>query len=374
MIRRFPALWLAPVLLLALLLSGCAGGVHPTSWTTLVLEDGTLYVADLEQVRALDAKTGQEIWAFPAQPDLRQYGPFYTVTLLDDELLLVTSYERPGGGLFARSAGFLRAIRRDNGQLAWPQPFIARGEFVAPGAAGDGIFVIGNSDGNVYALHIKDGTPAWTFPTKGRVWATPLVLLDTVYIASLDHHLYALDLQSGALRWQFQARGAMADHPLVLTDTLYIGSFDHNLYALRLTDGSEVWHFTGANWFWGTPATDGTRIYAVDVNGNVYALDAATGTEIWRSQVAGTVRLGPALNPDGKRLLVATENGTLFGLDAADGFVLWEQSGQGTVGYMAIGEEQVYVTRINASQRVQAFYVENGRPVWSYPQQGTGSK
>ncbi len=36
---------------------------------------------------------------------------------------------------------------------------------------------------------------------------------------------------------------------------------------------------------------------------------------------------------------------------------------------MAIGGERVYVTRINAPQRVQAFYVENGRPVWSYPAQ-----
>jgi FOG: WD40-like repeat len=143
----------------------------------------------------------------------------------------------------------------------------------------------------------------------------------------------------------------------------------HNLYALRPADGTEVWRFPGANWFWGTPAGSGDRLYAADVNGNVYALDAATGQEIWRSQVPGTVRLGPALSPDGKRLLIASENGALFGLDTADGFVLWQQSGQGQLGSMVIGGERVYVTRINAPQRVQAFYVENGRPVWSYPPQ-----
>lgn len=355
--------------LLAVLLAGCSGGVHATSWTTLLLHDGTLYVADLEQVRALDAETGQETWAFPATPDLRQYGPFYTVTLLNDELLLVTSYERIGGGFFARSQAVLRALSLNSGRLAWPQPFTADGEFIAPGTAGDGIFVIGNSDGNVYGLRIDDGTPVWQYPTRGRVWATPLILSDTVYIASLDHRLYALDLQTGALRWQFQAGSAMVDRPLVLTDTLYIGSFDHNLYALRLTDGTEIWRFTGTNWFWGTPASDGSRLYAADVDGNVYALDAATGQEIWRSRVQGTVRLGPALSPDGRRLLIASENGTLFGLDTADSFVLWQQAGQGQLGSMTIGGERVYVTRINASQRVQVFYVENGRPVWSYPAQ-----
>lgn len=359
----------ALALLAVLFLAGCAGGVRATSWTTLLLHDGTLYVANLEQVRALDAETGQEVWAFPATPDLRQYGPFYTVTRLNDELLMVTSYERTGGGLFARSQGVLRALSLNGGRLAWPQPFTAAGEFIAPGAAGDGIFVIGNSDGNVYGLRIEDGTLIWQYATGGRVWATPLVLSDTVYIASLDHHLYALDLQTGALRWQFRAGGAMADCPLFLNDTLYIGAFDHNLYALRPADGTEVWRFPGANWFWGTPAGSGDRLYAADVNGNVYALDAATGQEIWRSQVPGTVRLGPALSPDGKRLLIASENGALFGLDTADGFVLWQQSGQGQLGSMVIGGERVYVTRINAPQRVQAFYVENGRPVWSYPPQ-----
>lgn len=365
--RRFPILWLAPIFLLPLLLGSCAGGVHATTWTTLVLHDGTLYVADLEQVRALDAETGQQTWAFPPQPDLRQYGPFYTVTLLDDDTLLVTSYEQAGGGFFSRSMGVLRRLHRTDGRLLWPQAFTAPGEFVAPGAAGDGILVIGNSDGNIYGLRISDGTAVWMFHTKGRVWATPQVLSDTVYIASLDHHLYALDLQTGTPRWQFQAGGAMADRPLILTDTLYIGSFDHHLYALRIADGSEVWRFTGANWFWGTPAGDGSRLYAADVNGNIYALDAATGTEIWRSRVEGTVRMGPALSHDGKRLLIATENGTLFGLDTADGFVIWPQSGEGQLASMAVGGERVYVTRINAPQRVQAFYVENGRPVWSYP-------
>ncbi|MCS7178660.1 MAG: PQQ-binding-like beta-propeller repeat protein [Anaerolineae bacterium] len=357
----------ALALTLVLLLAGCSGGVHPTTWTTLMLHNGTLYVADLEQVRALDAETGQQDWAFPDPPDLSRYGPFYTVALLNDELLLVTSYESSGGLFSARSRGVLRALALNGGRLVWPQPFIAGGEFVAPGAAGAGIFVIGNSDGNIYGLRIADGTLAWQYPTRGRVWATPLVISDTVYVASLDHHLYALDLQTGARRWQFRAGGAMADRPLPLDDTLYIGSFDRNLYALRRADGAEIWRFTGANWFWGTPASDGNRLYAADVDGNVYALDAATGQEIWRSQVAGTVRLGPALSPDGKRLLVASENGTLFGLDTADGFVLWQQAGQGQIGSMVIGGEKVYVTRINAPQRVQSFYVENGRPIWSYP-------
>ncbi|RME35596.1 MAG: hypothetical protein D6793_07080 [Thermoflexia bacterium] len=362
--RRRPFL-LFTLFLLTWLLGGCASGINPTAWTTLFVRNGTVYLADLEQVRALDATTGEQLWAFPAQPNLRQYGPFYTVTLLNDELLMVTSSEQRGG-LVSHTYGVLRALRLEDGREAWAQPFVA-GEFVAPGAAGDGIFVIGSSDRNIYALRVEDGSLVWTYPTRGRVWATPRILSDTVYIASLDHTLYALDLRTGALRWQFQAQGAMADSPLILGDVLYLGAFDRNLYALRLSDGQELWRFTGSNWFWGTPATDGSRLYAADVNGVVYALDPATGQEIWRSQVEGTVRLGPAVGGDGQRVLVATENGILFGLDAADGFVLWRQSGEGVIADMAVHGDRVFITWLHAAHRAQSFYVENGRPIWQYP-------
>lgn len=350
-------------------LAGCAGGIRPTTWTGLVVAEDIVYAADLEQVRALDAASGAVLWSFPAEPDLRQYGPFYTVTLLDHETLFVTSHERTGGGLFARSQGVLRALSIDEGREQWVFKG-AGGEFVAGGAVGDQTLVIGNSDGKVYALRVEDGSPAWAqpFATGGRVWAPPLVLSDTAYVASLDHHLYALDLATGRERWRFRAGGALADRPLVLGDTLYIGAFDHHLYALRLTDGSEVWRFAGQNWFWGAPTGDGTHLYAADVNGNVYAIAPDSGDPVWQSQVGQSVRLGPALSPDGKMLLVAGEAGTLFGLDTSDGFVLWSQPGEGSVASMAVNGDIVYLARINAPQRIQAFYIQNGRPLWVYPQ------
>jgi FOG: WD40-like repeat len=206
-------------LLAVLFLAGCAGGVRATSWTTLLLHDGALYVADLEQVRALDAETGQEVWAFPATPDLRQYGPFYTVTRLNDELLMVTSYERTGGGLFARSQGVLRALSLNGGRLAWPQPFTAAGEFIAPGAAGDGIFVIGNSDGNVYGLRIEDGTLIWQYAHRRPG------LGDAAGPLRYGLHRFAgpLPLRAGpadrCAALAVPGGGAMADCPLFLTDT-----------------------------------------------------------------------------------------------------------------------------------------------------------
>jgi outer membrane protein assembly factor BamB len=186
----------------------------------------------------------------------------------------------------------------------------------------------------------------------------------TVYVASLDHTLYALDLQTGTEQWRFTAEGALAERPLVLDGRLYIGSFDHTLYAIE--DGESVWELEGQNWFWGTPTTDGTNIYAVDVDGNVYAADAETGDPVWDSQVNDLVHLGPVVTEDGHMVLIASNNGAIYGLDTSDGVVLWSKPGDGQIASLTIEGEYIYVTRINAEERVQAFYAENGRNFWAF--------
>jgi len=366
---------LLPILLLAAVgLSACRGGVRVTAWTGLAVDDGTVYVADLEYVRALDATSGRELWHFPDDAD----GPFYTVTLLPDEALFVT-YQKRTGGLFAQSTWVLQALDLDGRDNLWPNEITdAGGEYVASGAIGDGLLVIGNSDGHVYAHHLDDGSLAWTFPVEdriGRVWATPLIISDTVYVASLDHNLYALDLRTGRQRWVFHAGGAMVGQPLALDGRLYVGSFDHRVYAVRQDDGTPVPQFEleGANWFWGTPATDGTTIYAADVDGNVYAVDAENGAPKWPApvRVGEPVHLGPLLSEDGNVLLVAGTAGTLYGLDADNGDLLWSESARGQPASMAVSGEFVYLSRIYGDAHVQAFLLSaDGSQcdqVWTFP-------
>jgi len=151
--RGFLVRWglTALLLLVAGVLAGCSGGTQATNWTSLTVGDNVVYVADLEQVRALDTESGAVVWSFPAEANLREYGPFYNVTRAGDTLL-VTSQERIGGGFIPQMGGVLRAIGSD-GRLSWEFKG-ATGEYVAPGVAGDCVFVIGNGDGNVYDIDV----------------------------------------------------------------------------------------------------------------------------------------------------------------------------------------------------------------------------
>jgi eukaryotic-like serine/threonine-protein kinase len=363
---RWPiAMGMLTVLLLGV--SGCTGAARPTSWTGLTVVGDSLYAADLQQIVVLNTADGETTgWAFPQDPAEDRRGSFYVTPAVEEGIVFVAS-QVPASGFLGRPSNVVYALERDTGRPLWEFEG-ATGQYVEGGAFGDGLFVIGNSDGNVYALDAESGLPTWVFETGHRVWATPLIVSDTVYIGSMDRHLYALNLSDGQVRWDFHAEGAFAGTPALRGDTLYIGAFDDRLYALHAQSGAERWRFEGENWFWGSPAVHDDIVYAADVNGNVYAVNAETGTQIWHRPLAAEVRGGPALAEDGSRLFVGSQGGTLYALDTADGFVIWSRASEGQMlSAPVVSGSVVYEALVFGSHRIKALHVDNGREIWVYP-------
>lgn len=361
-------------LLAALLVgvSGCTGGVRATSWTGLTVVGNTVYAADLDKVVALDAATGEIVWTFPADPREDSRGLFQALPTVGEGYVIAASQVPPTSFLSqARNVVWTLDPLTGTGRQFFDD---AEGPYIEGGAIGDGIFVIGNNDGNVYALDVASGDLVWKFKTGHRVWATPLIVSDTVYIGSMDRTLYALNLADGQVRWTFHTTGAFASAPVLRDDTLFIGAFDDRLYAVDANTGSERWHFAGENWFWGSPAVYEDTVYAADVNGNVYAVHAESGAQIWRRALLDAndrkvpVRAGPALTEDGSRLFVCGQNGTLYALDTADGFVLWSAEGEGqALSTPVVSGTLVYQASILGTDRIRALHVDNGYEMWVYP-------
>lgn len=352
--------------------SGCTGGIQATSWTGLAVSNGTVYAADLDKVVALDATTGKVLWAFPANPKEDPRGIFQALPTIGEGYVIAPS-QVPPRGFLSQARYIIWAFNPTAGTDLWAFDD-ATGPYIEGGAIGNGFFVIGNNDGNVYALDAASGTLRWKFKTGHRVWATPLIVSDTVYIGSMDRHLYALDLTDGEVRWAFHATGAFASTPVLHGDTLFIGAFDDRLYAVDANTGTERWHFAGKNWFWGSPAVYSDTVYAADVDGNVYALDAKSGSQVWHKPLRDTrgrkvpVRAGPALTEDGSKLFVCGQNGTLYALDTRDGFVLWSAESDGqALSTPVVSGTVVYETLIAGTKRVRALHVDNGYEMWAYP-------
>jgi outer membrane protein assembly factor BamB len=339
------------------------------SWTGLTAVGERLYAADLTQVVVLDAATSDRVWSFPNDPQEDGRGVFYVTPAVDEEYVVVAS-QVPGGGFFSQPRNVVWALDRDTGGEIWRFDGAA-GQYVEGGALSGGLFVIGNSDGKVYTLDTESGALRWVFETGHRVWATPLIVADTVYVGSMDRHFYALNLSDGEVRWDFHAEGAFAGTPALRDDTLYIGAFDDRLYALDRHTGAERWHFQGENWFWGSPVVYGDTVYAADVNGNVYAIDAETGEQTWHQALDAPVRAGLALTEDGSRLFVGSQDGTLHALDTADGFAVWSRGGEGQMlSTPVVSGSVVYEALILGPHRIRALHVDNGRELWAYPPEG----
>jgi outer membrane protein assembly factor BamB len=376
--------WPTLLIVLAVLLASasgcvCGGGPRATSWTDLTLQDGKIYAADLQQIQVL-GRDGELIQSVPENPDDSTVGLIYVAPVVGEGYLIVAG-QNPPKGFLAQATHPVAKLDIETGKELWRFEG-ARGQYIEGGAMSDGVFVIGNSDKNVYALDVDSGDLKWQFETGHRVWATPLIEGDTVYIGSMDHHLYALRLSNGEELWKFAAPGggAFAGTPALQDGTLYIGTFANRVYAIDADDGTEVWRFPaekpGENWFWGSPVVDSGAVYTVDVKGNVYKLDAGTGEEIWHSKLEpknndkdAPVRGGPALTEDGSTLLISSVNGTLYALDVDDGSEMWSEEGEGK-GYVApvVDGGIVYQALIQGPYRIRALEIaDNGDELWVFP-------
>lgn len=316
----------------ALMVAGCAGGaVAPASWPGLTVKNGTAYLAATDSAVALATTDGAVRWTFKSETT--QPGLFGSSTHVIPVHAAPAVSERGvyiGSDGLSRNEGRVRALSLDSGQVDWQFPAEGQppiGSIFAGLVVSDSTLYFGVED-HVYALNTQTDTPVWDVAVDGRVWGTPCLAGDRLYVSTLAHKLFALDVTNkGNVAWTFdQARGALAGSPVVEGDTVYVGSFDNRLYALDRRTGQPRWRYDAHNWIWdGLTVVSGT-VYVGDLGGYVQALDAQTGRPRWSApvQVAGAVRANPLYVPGGEGLLIAvTDRGNVYGLDAGNGSVRW---------------------------------------------------
>ena len=84
----------------------------------------------------------------------------------------------------------------------------------------------------------------WKFATSGKVFSSPTVYNNMIYVGSFDGKVYALNALTGKAIWTFQTLAAIYSSPAIFGGVVYVGSLDHNLYALNASTGSQFWNFT----------------------------------------------------------------------------------------------------------------------------------
>ncbi|HSU28864.1 MAG TPA: PQQ-binding-like beta-propeller repeat protein, partial [Chitinophagaceae bacterium] len=106
----------------------------------------------------------------------------------------------------------------------------------SPAIFGDKL-VVGNQNGKVVCLSLKDGKQIWSFLTQGSVFSSPAASGGQVIFGSADGYIYSLSGNTGKLNWKYKTGAAVMGSPVVLNKLIYIGGSDHSFLALDFQTG-----------------------------------------------------------------------------------------------------------------------------------------
>ncbi|WP_405860700.1 serine/threonine-protein kinase [Streptomyces sp. NBC_01515] len=234
------------------------------------VHDGTVYVWQDACLRALDARTGDERWAYPIGDAASCGGVPVRIT------------PAPDGQVYVAAGTRVLSVEVASGRVRWhfeaPAVFLCPPTF-APGPAvtGGGIY-LADYLGTVYALDAADGRDRWRIATESRASIEPvLVAAGHVHVGS-GKGLYTLDAVTGTPKWRFQAGGDIVGTPAVAEGRIHFGSTDHLLYTLKSDDGRLRWKLATGGEITGAPVVRDGVVYACSKDRCVYALDAEKGT------------------------------------------------------------------------------------------------
>lgn len=282
-------------IMLAAVLSSCTtGAVMASSWPGISTNGDTVYVSYKSDVLALNAKSGTQIWQFPAEPSNRQL--FYAAPAVSDEFVAVGGYDN-----------VFYTLNPETGSLIWSFTDSKERYIGSSTITADKILVPAVDD-NLYVLDY-DGNLIWSFRAEDGLWSQPVVDDNLVFQSSMDHHMYALNLEDGSLAWKSDLGGALVATPLYVDGVLYAGTLGNDMVAVDAATGTELWRFNASSAIWGTPVLHEGTLFFGDMGGTFYAVNAETGKETWMSEGSAAVLGSPALMPDG--IAFSTEDGSL---------------------------------------------------------------
>jgi len=242
--------------------------------------------------------------------------------------------------------GVLYALNKHTSVMQWRTPL---GDTLVAGTAAiaGGVVYVAAQEHGLRALRLDTGTALWSVDTKLPVRAAPLVVGSLLFVLAGANSLLCLDAQHGAEYWEFKSEDVLTNYwptqgqPAVATRdgglifTALGAATEFN--ALNVRTGRKIWEQTVDSRMVGSPVYDAQLgvVFVATWAGHIYAMDAQTGEVRWRFALAhtGTVGVGFATGP-------ALANGTVFvgdyqghvlAVDAHTGQVRWTYQGTSAV-------------------------------------------
>lgn len=278
---------------------GFGGGV--------AFDNGVLFVTTgFGEVYALDPASGRQRWK------------------TDLEVPIVNAPVANGGRVFVSSEdNHFYALAESDGRKLWDHQGITEtaGILESTSAAVAGDYVIAPyTSGELYALGVADGRPAWSemLTRSGQQTALselddiagrPVVDRDLVFAISHSGVMAAININTGERAWSRDLGGIQT--PWAAGDVVYVLTIDSRLVCLERKDGKVRWIHQLPRWediedkegpiVWTGPVLVSNRLIVVSSNGRAYSISPYTGELMGRTEI-----------PDGAYIPPVVANGTLY--------------------------------------------------------------
>lgn len=272
-------------------------------------DDGKLFVTTgFGEVFALDASNGKQIWK-----------QSLSVPIVNAPVAIA------GRVLVSSQDNHFVALAETDGRRLWDHQAIAEPagilESTSAAVAGDFV-VVPYSSGELYALNIQNGRPAWTdtLTASGTLTALselddiagrPVVDRDMVFAISHSGVMVAINLNSGERAWSRDIGGVQT--PWAAGDFVYVVTMDGRLLCLARKDGRVKWLHQLQRWtdpdnktgaiFWAGPVLVSDRLVLVSSSGTAISISPYTGELMGRTDIPSGAYIAPVVANDTLYLL-----------------------------------------------------------------------
>ena len=206
------------------------------------------------------------------------------------------------------------------------------GGISASAAYTGGKIIVGEREGIVHCLALKDGKTIWQFKAGGSVFSTPAVKDNRVVFGSVDGYIYCLNTDNGKLIWKFKADKWVLGSPAIENNTVYIGASDGKFRALSLSSGKLLWQHGDINgWIETKPVVYQGKVFFGAWDNYFYGLHKRSGDLVWKwirspkeaypSAFYAPAACWPVAAHD--RIFIAGPDMVLTALNAQSGDTLW---------------------------------------------------
>jgi outer membrane protein assembly factor BamB len=337
-------LFLAVIALLPLTLVSCAtwGTQAAGGWSGTAVHEGTIYVGTMDgRVVAINSSTENLKWSYTTAPvtapssglscgQTSAATAIYGTPVVDGDIVYIGTYSGQvlALNMLARSQNLTFPQQR-YGEWEWDCPIdnAKSNAIVADLLVREDAIYVSSSNSRLYSLDKEFGDLNWESKvldeTHRKLWTSPAIQGNTLYISTYDGYIYALSIVTGELlNWSFESETGFASSPVIYGDTIFVGSFDRYLYAVKIGTDVPTWKFPheepAGNWFWASPVVNEGIIYAGCLDGRIYAIETETGGKLWEFDAGNPIVSSPVLMDN--LLIVTDESGTVYVFDLSAEF------------------------------------------------------